>query len=133
MTISFAFILKYHNPLFLFIHTKLFHCILNYYQKYSSSPITDLKEANITQKKYLNQLKRHSFFYCYIKRAVAGQHSSPESRLANKIKKHLTKKINMNSNSLVYEDLLYFDLQPHSMACTLGSVIMEWKQTPSEI
>ena len=31
----------------------------------------------------------------------------------------------MNSKSLEYEDVLYFDLQPHPMACTLES---EWKQ-----
>ena len=31
----------------------------------------------------------------------------------------------MNSNSLEYEDILSFDL----MACTLGLVVMEWKQT----
>ena len=35
----------------------------------------------------------------------------------------------MNSKSLEYEDVLYFDLQPQSMACTQGSVVMEWKQT----
>ena len=34
----------------------------------------------------------------------------------------------MNSKSLEYEDVLYFDLQPHPMAYTLGSVVMEWKQ-----
>ena len=39
----------------------------------------------------------------------------------------------MNSNSLEYEDVLYFDLQPNPMACTLGSVVMEWKQTLPEI
>ena len=35
----------------------------------------------------------------------------------------------MNSKSLEYEDVLYFNLQPHPMARTLGSVVMEWKQT----
>ena len=35
----------------------------------------------------------------------------------------------MYSKSLEYEDILYFDLQPHPMACTLRSVVMEWKQT----
>ena len=30
-------------------------------------------------------------------------------------------------NSLEY-DSLYFDLQPHPMASTLRSVVMEWKQ-----
>ena len=35
----------------------------------------------------------------------------------------------MNSKSLEYEDVLYSDLQPHLMACTLGLVDMEWKQT----
>ena len=35
----------------------------------------------------------------------------------------------MKSKSLKYEDVLYFDLQSHPMACTLGSVIMELKQT----
>ena len=39
----------------------------------------------------------------------------------------------MNSNSLEYEDVLYFDFQPHPMACTLGSVVMESKQTLFEI
>ena len=58
--------------------------------------------------------------------AVAGQRSSPEYRLANKTKMHLTKKNKeLNSNSLEYEDVLYFDLQPNPMACTLGSVVME--------
>ena len=33
----------------------------------------------------------------------------------------------------MYEDVLYFDLQPHPMACTLGSVVMEWKQTLFDI
>ena len=61
-------------------------------------------------------------------RAVVGQRSSPELRLANKTKMHLKQKT-MNSKSLEYEDILYFDLQPHPMACTLGSVVMEWKQT----
>ena len=35
----------------------------------------------------------------------------------------------MNSKSLEYENGLYFDLQPHPMACTLESEVMEWKQT----
>ena len=35
----------------------------------------------------------------------------------------------MNSKSLEYEDVLYFDLQPHPMACALESEVMEWKQT----
>ena len=35
----------------------------------------------------------------------------------------------MNSKSLEYEDVLYFDLQPYHMACTLGSAVIEWKQT----
>ena len=35
----------------------------------------------------------------------------------------------MNSKLLEYEDVLYFDLQPHPMAYTLGSVVMGWKQT----
>ena len=65
-------------------------------------------------------------------RAVAGQCSSPESRLANKIKMHLTG-TKLNSNSLEYENVLYFDHQPHPMACTLGSVVIERKQTLSEI
>ena len=30
---------------------------------------------------------------------------------------------------LEYEDVLYFDRQPHSIACILGTVVMEWKQT----
>ena len=36
----------------------------------------------------------------------------------------------MNSKSLeiIYEDVLYFYLQPHPMACILGSAVMEWKQ-----
>ena len=38
-----------------------------------------------------------------------------------------------NSNSLEYEDVLYFDLQPHPIACTPGSIVMEWKQTLFEI
>ena len=39
----------------------------------------------------------------------------------------------MNSNTLEYGDVLYFDLQPHPMACTLESVVMEWKQILSEL
>ena len=35
----------------------------------------------------------------------------------------------MNSKSLEYEDVLYFNLQPHHMAWTLRSVVMEWKKT----
>ena len=35
----------------------------------------------------------------------------------------------MNSKSLEYEDVLYFDMQPQPMACILESVVMEWKQT----
>ena len=35
----------------------------------------------------------------------------------------------MNSKSLEYKDVLYFDLQPHLKASTLGSAVMEWKQT----
>ena len=35
----------------------------------------------------------------------------------------------MNSKSLEYEDVLYFDLQPLPMAGTLESVVMDWKQT----
>ena len=35
----------------------------------------------------------------------------------------------MNSKSLGDEAVLYFDLQPHPTACTLGLVVMEWKQT----
>ena len=63
-------------------------------------------------------------------RAVAGQHSLPELHLANKTKMHLKqKKKKMNSKLLEYEDVLYFDLQPYHMACTLGSVVMELKQT----
>ena len=58
-------------------------------------------------------------------RAVAEQHSLPELRLANKTKMHLKPK-------QMYEDVLYFDLQPHPMACTLRSVVMEWKQTLNE-
>ena len=34
---------------------------------------------------------------------------------------------------LYYHLSLYFDLQPHPMACTMGSVVMEWKQTLFEI
>ena len=64
-------------------------------------------------------------------RAVAGQYSSPESRIANKIKMHLTKK--KTKKKTEYEDVLYFDLQPHPIACTLGSVVMEWKQAQFEI
>ena len=60
-------------------------------------------------------------------RAVAEQRSSPELCLANKTKIHLKQK--MNSKSLEYEDVLYFDLQHHPMACTLESEVMEWKQT----
>ena len=37
--------------------------------------------------------------------------------------------LNMNPKSLEHEDVLYFDLQPHPMTCTLGSEVMEWKQT----
>ena len=49
-------------------------------------------------------------------RAVVGQRSSPELRLANKTKMHLKqKKKTMNSKSLEYEDVLYFDLQTHGM------------------
>ena len=42
---------------------------------------------------------------------------------------HLKQQTKMNSKSLEYEDVLYFDLQPHPMACTLGKVVTEWKQT----
>ena len=35
----------------------------------------------------------------------------------------------MISKSLEYEDILYFDFQLYSVACNLGSVVMEWKQT----
>ena len=42
-------------------------------------------------------------------KAVAGQRSSPKLRLANKTKMHLKQK-KMNSKSLEYEDVLYFDL-----------------------
>ena len=69
-------------------------------------------------------------------RAVGRQRSSPESRLGNKIKMHLTKKKKKkkkSSNSWEYEDVLYFDLQPHPKACALGAVVMEWKQTLFEI
>ena len=64
-------------------------------------------------------------------RPVAGQRSSPELCLANKTKMYLKKKKKKKKNckSLEYEDVLYFALQPHSMACTLGTVVMEWKQT----
>ena len=65
-------------------------------------------------------------------RAVTGQRSSPESHFANKIKMYLMKR-KLNSNSLEYEDVLYFDLQPHPMACTQGSLVMEWKQTLFEV
>ena len=30
---------------------------------------------------------------------------------------------------LEYEDVLYFDRQTHSMACTLGTVVKVWNQT----
>ena len=64
------------------------------------------------------------------------QRSSPELCLANKTKMHLKqqqqkkkkKKKKMTWKSPEYEDVLYFDLQPHSMTCTLGTVVMEWKQ-----
>ena len=62
-------------------------------------------------------------------RDVAEQRSSPELLLTNKTKMHLKQKIQMNSKSLEYKDVLYFDLQSHPIACTLGSVVMEWKQT----
>ena len=68
-------------------------------------------------------------------RPVVGQRSSPELHLANKTKMHLKqkkkkkKKKKMNSKLLEYEDVLYFDLQPHPMACNLVLVVMEWKQT----
>ena len=62
-----------------------------------------------------------------IRAVVAGQRSLSESRLVNKTKMHLMQ--NINSESLEYEDTLYFDLQPNPMACTLGSVFMEWKRT----
>ena len=67
-------------------------------------------------------------------RAVAEQRSSPELRHANKTKMYLKqkkkkKKKKEPSKPLEYEDLLYFDLQSHPMAYTLGSVVMEWKQT----
>ena len=55
--------------------------------------------------------------------------SSPELCLANKTKMHLKQKKKMNSKLLEYEDVLYFDLQPHPMAYTLESVVMEQKQT----
>ena len=60
-------------------------------------------------------------------RAVAEQRSSPELCFANKTKIHLKQK--MNSKSVQYEDVLYFDLQSNPIACTLESEVMEWKQT----
>ena len=63
------------------------------------------------------------------RRAVAEQRSSPELYLAKTKPKCIWSKKKMNSKLLEYEDVLYFDLQSHPMACTLGSVVMEWKQT----
>ena len=59
-------------------------------------------------------------------RAVAEQRtcSLPELRLTNKTKMHLKQKRKLNSKSLEYEDVLYFDLQPNPW-----HVVMEWKQT----
>ena len=45
------------------------------------------------------------------------------------LKQKKKKKKKKPSKSLEYEDVLYFDLQSHPMACTLGSVVMGWKQT----
>ena len=61
-------------------------------------------------------------------RAVIGQPSSAKSHLANKIQNASDEESKINSNSLEFEDVLYFDLQPHQ-----GSVVMEWKQTLFEI
>ena len=64
-------------------------------------------------------------------RAVEEQRSSPELSRASEIKMHSKpkkKKKKKNSKLLEYEDVLYFDLQPHPMACTLRSVVMAWKQ-----
>ena len=60
-------------------------------------------------------------------RAAAGQRSLPELRLANKTKMHLKQQQKMDSKSLEYEDVLYFDLQPHPMYPWVN--VMEWKQT----
>ena len=35
----------------------------------------------------------------------------------------------MNSKSLEYKEVLYIDFEPNPVAYTLGSVLMEWKQT----
>ena len=61
-------------------------------------------------------------------RAVPEQRSSPELRPTSKTEMHLKQK-KVNSKSLEHEDVLYFNLQPYPMACTLVSVVMEWKQT----
>ena len=37
--------------------------------------------------------------------------------------------MHLKQKSLECKDVLYFDLQPHPMACTLRSVVTEWKQT----
>ena len=68
-------------------------------------------------------------YWIFTIRAVAGQPSSPELCLANKIKMHLVERKNWTQT----EDVLYFDFQPHPMACTMGSVVIEWKQTLFEI
>ena len=73
----------------------------------------------------------HKFWKGHI-RTFAGKHSSPELHLAKKIKMHLTEQ-KKNSNSLEYEVVLYFDLHPHPMAYTFGSIVMEWKQILFEV
>ena len=58
-------------------------------------------------------------------RTVAGQRSSPCQQNQNAFEAR--KK--MNSKSLEYGNVLYFDLQPHPKARAIGSAVMEWKQT----
>ena len=55
--------------------------------------------------------------------------SSPELRLTNKTKMHLKQQKKNTLKITRVEDVLYLDLQPYPMACTLGSVDMECKQT----
>ena len=61
-------------------------------------------------------------------KAVPEQHISPEWCLANKTKMHLKpKKWTQNRYSMRMFYIFY--LQPFPIACTLGLVVVEWKQT----
>ena len=71
-------------------------------------------------------LNKDFTYLFYLIRAVPEQRSSPEFCLANKTKMHLKPK-KMNSESLEYEDVLYFlpPAPPHGMYPVVSSYGME--------